>query len=324
MPTKAPKKAARREPRVVGARAKSRRTPARPKAAKTSAKTAAAKTASAKAAGAKAAAESTNHRRATWGLLVYLAGDIAYGADAIREDLREILKAGGSADLRIVVQHDGPAGASRYIVPSRSSPNLAPIELGRVDSGSTSSLLEFLRWGMSVCDCERLALVLGSPLVVSPVDAEGDPQPDRASVFSLSYDQGSGNYMDVSSVAGVIREALSDARREQIDLLAIDSCRVQFLELAYELEDIVRILIAPQTEAGTSSGCSDDGRSWPRARRRSARPTSPARCSTRSSSAIATVWKTSPSPPSTCSGWTMWRAPSTRCASAACKPSGKG
>jgi hypothetical protein len=248
MPTKAPKKAARREPRVVGARAKSRRTPARPKAAKTSAKTAAAKTASAKAAGAKAAAESTNHPRATWGLLVYLAGDIAYGADAIREDLREILKAGGSADLRIVVQHDGPAGASRYIVPSRSSPNLAPIELGRVDSGSTSSLLEFLRWGMSVCDCERLALVLGSPLVVSPVDAEGDPQPDRASVFSLSYDQGSGNYMDVSSVAGVIREALSDARREQIDLLAIDSCRVQFLELAYELEDIVRILIAPQTE----------------------------------------------------------------------------
>jgi pimeloyl-ACP methyl ester carboxylesterase len=144
------------------------------------------------------------------------------------------------------VQYDGVDGAVRHIV--SSGPSCVPTvrQLGRVDSGSTAALLDFLQWGISVCDSERLALVLGSPLVVSPGDAERDP--DRVSVFSLTHDAGSGNYLDVCDMAGTVREALKDSGRDQLDLLAIDSCRVQFLELAYELEDIVRILIAPQTE----------------------------------------------------------------------------
>ncbi|HVQ14601.1 MAG TPA: CHAT domain-containing protein, partial [Vicinamibacterales bacterium] len=158
----------------------------------------------------------------------------------------EILKAGGSSDLRIVVQYDGAEGAVRHIVSSGSSCKPTVRQLGRIDSGSTAALLDFLQWGISVCDSERIALVLGSPLVVSPGDAERDP--DRISVFSLTHDAGSGNYLDVCDMAGTVREALKDSGRDQLDVLAIDSCRVQFLELAYELEDIVRILIAPQTE----------------------------------------------------------------------------
>jgi len=185
-------------------------------------------------------------RRPAWGLLVYLAGDTEEWGEALRDDLGEILKAGGSSDLRIVVQYDGTEGALRHIVSSGTSCAPTVRQLGRVDSGSTAALLDFLQWGISVCDSERLALVLGSPLVVSPGDAERDP--DRISVFSLTHDAGSGNYLDVCDMAGTVREALKDSGRDQLDLLAIDSCRVQFLELAYELEDIVRILIAPQTE----------------------------------------------------------------------------
>ena len=185
-------------------------------------------------------------RQPAWGLLVYLAGDTEEWGEALRDDLGEILKAGGSSDLRIVVQYDGAEGAVRHIVSSGSSCKPTVRQLGRIDSGSTAALLDFLQWGISVCDSERIALVLGSPLVVSPGDAERDP--DRISVFSLTHDAGSGNYLDVCDMAGTVREALKDSGRDQLDVLAIDSCRVQFLELAYELEDIVRILIAPQTE----------------------------------------------------------------------------
>ena len=185
-------------------------------------------------------------RQPAWGLLVYLAGDTEEWGQALRDDLGEILKAGGSSDLRIVVQYDGAEGAVRHIVSSGPSCKPTVRQLGRVDSGSTAALLDFLQWGISVCDSERIALVLGSPLVVSPGDAERDP--DRVSVFSLTHDAGSGNYLDVCDMAGTVREALKDSGRDQLDVLAIDSCRVQFLELAYELEDIVRILIAPQTE----------------------------------------------------------------------------
>jgi hypothetical protein len=192
--------------------------------------------------------EPSSKRPAAWGVLVYLAGDVEDGHEAIRDDLAEILNEGGSAELRIVVQSDGLGGARRFIVPSRPSPDLQPVQsLGRIDSGGTAALLDFLRWGISVCDAERLALVLGSPIAISPADADLNPNPDRGSVFSLSYDQRSGNYLDVSDLGWVIREALNEARREQIELPAIDSCHVQFLELAYELEDLVQVLIAPQT-----------------------------------------------------------------------------
>jgi CHAT domain-containing protein len=184
-------------------------------------------------------------RRAAWGVMVYLAGDTPWGYDALRADLDEILQTGGSSDLTLVVQHDGPDGAARYIVPPHGSAHLTPTKrFTRIDSGGTAALLDFVRWGMTVCRSDRLALVLGSPYTVSP--GEGADS-DRTNVLALAYDHGSGNLLKVSELAGVIREALSDADREQIDLLAIDSCYVQFLELAYELEDSVRILVAPQT-----------------------------------------------------------------------------
>jgi hypothetical protein len=196
--------------------------------------------------GGTAPRPNTTARQPAWGLLVYLAGDTDEWGESLRDDLNEILTAGGSPDLRIAVQYDGVEGAVRHIVSSGPATPSGSRLLGRDDSGSTSALLDFLQWGISVCGSERLALVLGSPLVVSPGDAERDP--DRVSVFSLTHDTGSGNYLDVCDMAGTVREALKDSGRDQLDLLAIDSCRVQFLELAYELEDIVRILIAPQTE----------------------------------------------------------------------------
>jgi CHAT domain-containing protein len=178
-------------------------------------------------------------------VLVYLAGDTPSGHEAIRDDLDEILETGGSADLTLAVQHDGPDGATRYLVPAHPSPKLPPTQrLGRIDSGRPAALLDFLRWGITACRCERLALVLGSPFALSPNQHDNA---DPAKVLALTHDQGSGNYLDVSELAGVVREALSDTDRTEIDLLALDSCYVQFLEVAYELEDVVRVLIAPQS-----------------------------------------------------------------------------
>jgi hypothetical protein len=185
-------------------------------------------------------------RCSAWGILIYLAGDTEHETTALLDDLLEIVGAGGSPDLHVLVQHDGPDGAVRYVLPASETSRPVEQPLGRIDSAGTAALLDFLQWGLSLCDAERVALVIGSPLVISPADAERDP--DRMSVFSVAYDVGSGHYLDVCDMAGVVREALRGTGRDQFDLLAIDSCRAQFLELAYELEDVVRVLIAPQTE----------------------------------------------------------------------------
>jgi hypothetical protein len=189
----------------------------------------------------------SNSRPPAWALLVYLAGDNEWGHEAMYRDLQEIWQAGSSPELEIFVQYDGPEGGGRYVVPHTSPGMLSPeTAFRRVDSGKTDTLLDFLRWGLLRSRAARVAFVLGSPHAVSPDKAERDP--DGSTIFSLAYDQGSGNYLEVADLAGVIREALRDSSRRQIDLLAIDTCRVQFLELAYELEDIVGIVVAPQTE----------------------------------------------------------------------------
>lgn len=176
-----------------------------------------------------------------WGVLVYLAGDIENGHKGTRQDFDEIVAEGGSANVRIFVQYDGPDGARRH-----ASPTELPAEastLGRFDSGSAVGLLDFLRWGLSECDAERIALVIGTPTAVGM----GQATADGSGIFTLTYDFGSDNRLDVSELGSVIETAVVEARRKRLDLLAIDSCEVQFLELAYELEGLVDVLIAPQT-----------------------------------------------------------------------------
>ncbi len=105
--------------------------------------------------------------RPAWGVLVYLAGDVAEGHEAIRADLAEILKAGASDQFHIAVQYDGPGGAERYVLPGRAAAKSEPVQrLGRVDSGSANALLDFLRWGMAICDTERVAVIFGSPVAI--------------------------------------------------------------------------------------------------------------------------------------------------------------
>lgn len=85
----------------------------------------------ASASDADAHGPSAINQQATWGVLVYLAGDTEWGASALQADLDEILKTGSSN--------------------------------GRVDSGGTTALLDFLRWGLTQCRSERIALLIGSP-----------------------------------------------------------------------------------------------------------------------------------------------------------------
>ena len=141
---------------------------------------------------------------------------------------------------------------ARYIVPSRPSPDLPPVQrLGRIDSGEHR-----LRCSISCAGaCRRARRADGAgpwqPARRFARRCRANPIPIAARLLA-ELRPALGQLPGRLRLAGVVREALQDAGREQIDLLAIDSCHVQFLELAYELEDIVQVLIAPQT--GSPSG----------------------------------------------------------------------
>lgn len=102
---------------------------------------------------------------ACWTLLVYIAGDNDLD-DAGIYDLKELLLAGASSDVHVVVQFDryGPkAPAKRYVIPSRPGVPLnrvVPVIIGETNTGDPKVLAEFLAWGRKTYPATRLGLVV--------------------------------------------------------------------------------------------------------------------------------------------------------------------
>lgn len=187
--------------------------------------------------------------RAPWAVLIYLAGDVEGIAASIQDDLKEILAVGVGRDLAIVVQHDGPGGASRHVLRADASGARPRVEqLGRCNSGSREVFADFLRWGLSVCPADRVALVLNGMSALAPaIHDEGfQGETPRSRVFTICRDDPAGGYLDVTDIGEVIGKVLREQKREQFELLAVDSCATQFLELAYELEGRVQVLLGSQ------------------------------------------------------------------------------
>ncbi|MCZ7640241.1 MAG: clostripain-related cysteine peptidase [Verrucomicrobia bacterium] len=84
---------------------------------------------------------------------------------------------------------------------------------------------------------------------MDPSEAEGLGGGHNSRVFTLCRDDSCGGYLDVVDVGAVIREVQAEQGRgrELFEILAVDSCHTQFLELAYELEGCVQVLVASQT-----------------------------------------------------------------------------
>ena len=99
-------------------------------------------------------------QQARWAVLFYIAGDLGELSGPVADDLREILQTGATEELAIVAQYDGPEGAARYVLPIGAATDEPVERLGRIDSGSSHTLAEFLRWALSVVQAPRIALVL--------------------------------------------------------------------------------------------------------------------------------------------------------------------
>lgn len=196
----------------------------------------------------KAARKTISATKTPWAVLIYIAGDVEYLADELRANLNQVLAAGASTELAIAVQHDSPSGATRYLLPPHGKKKTEPDEhLGEIDSGDPAVLSDFLRWGLSVCPAERTAIVLSGVSALDPAPGGAGADHAKSRVFTICRDESHGNFLDVVEIGAVMRGILAEFGRDAIELLAIDSCRIQFLELAYELEGRVQVLLSSQT-----------------------------------------------------------------------------
>lgn len=221
---------------------------------------------------------------AKWRVLVYMAGDdrnprgIEY---AISQDLGEIKQVGSTDSVHFVVQTDDATGSASYRYHLRKGTDLAADRIerfnGDLNTGSTKTLVDFVRWAHRTFPAERTALVLwghgsghddqnvyravrGS---VSPRTAArlarrrlGFFSGTRRSILEqgttrgYGYDDTARDFLDNTE----LRKALLQIREilgRSLDVLGFDACLMAMIEVAYQIRDVADTLVASEmTEPG--------------------------------------------------------------------------
>ena len=212
--------------------------------------------------------------------MVYLAGDnnLSPAADI---DLAEMRTVGSNKDVNIIAQVDRAEGqgSMRYCIQCDGVEERAE-PLGEMDSGDPETLTAFISWAAANYPAERYALVLwnhGGGWEPSEMDriarSAGTPNysPREATersatplartlfssslkkIFSLSSpseraicsDDGSGHSLDTVELANVLDEAVKTLG-QPLDLLGMDACLMSNLEVAYQVQNYAKYMVASE------------------------------------------------------------------------------
>jgi hypothetical protein len=212
-------------------------------------------------------------KKPEWAVLFYLAGDLdSPRGEAIRTDLCEILSAGCTDEVFVAVQFDCRDNCYRYVAPAnnrgkvkkilrrktdrvedaeeggyqKGTTQFEPNEvLGRINTGDESELENFLLWGLAQ-PAEHVALVLSGKNRLDN-DRLSSNAHRHPMVFTVCRDDSTRAHLGFADFSAAIRNTLAKSPRKELDILALDSTQSQFIELAHELADTVKVLVGPQT-----------------------------------------------------------------------------
>jgi len=178
---------------------------------------------------------------AEWTVMVFVNGknDLASFGKA---DLNEMEEAGSTSRVNVVAELGVfKEGVKRYFVTRDEDPSriTSPVvkDLGSPDMGSWEELADFSLWARENYPARRYMLIVwnhGSGWVTDKPPSKG-----------ISYDDETGNHISTPE----LRKAMEKAGK--IDILAMDACLMQMMEVAYEVKDLAGLIVASEeTEPG--------------------------------------------------------------------------
>jgi hypothetical protein len=225
-----------------------------------------------------------------WTILTYIAAHNDLQNQQLGErSLDQILGVGSTHDVTHGILYDTPQGAARYIAggPCKA---LKQEQLKNYDSGDPGRLIETAQWVFQQHPAEHYGLILWShgsgwrPEEIEEVERQvrGDQdvdkdeskgraatpgsyalfrstlktiasQPSRAE-RAILFDDGTGHSLDTLELEAVTKE-IQGVLGQPIDLLGMDACLMATLEVAYQIKDTTRYLVASEELV--------PGHSWP-------------------------------------------------------------
>jgi uncharacterized protein YfaP (DUF2135 family) len=185
----------------------------------------------------------------TWTLMVYIAGDNNLSEFALA-DLNEIRAATANTNVNVVVQMEYNAtfanssiytGGTTYrgLVTGASGPNLSSI--GTVNMSDKASLTGFINYSKTSYPADKYALVLWSHGGGWKANKSyrGDFNVQRGALADDSV----GGFMSMKDIKLGISNAMGTTK---LDVLAFDACLMGHYEVAYELRNSTKYLVASE------------------------------------------------------------------------------
>lgn len=184
----------------------------------------------------------------TWTFMVYLDGDNDLEAVAI-DDFLEMASVDSDPRLNIVVQFDryediyGMGDDSRYgnwttckrfLISNGMTPMPAQalMDIGEVDMGDPTTLVDFLNWALGAYPADRHALVLWD---------------HGASWYGCCWDFTDGfSVLRMDGITGALGTVQAANDQVVYDIIAFDACSMSSIEVAYDMQGYADLMMASE------------------------------------------------------------------------------
>jgi len=202
--------------------------------------------------------------QAKWTFMVYMAGDNNLDGAALR-DIAEMARAGSTKDVNILVQLDRIEDnlTRRFRITQGGGFKKDCIEsFGDTNTGDPKILYDFVKWAAERYPADRYALILWNHGSGWWEDAKSraaglSEKKPRRRLFkhtfpqehrSICYDDTSGgDALDNRELKGVLSQACV-LLGKKIDLLGMDACLMNMVEVAYQLRESVNVIVGSEIE----------------------------------------------------------------------------
>lgn len=202
--------------------------------------------------------------KAKWTFMVYMAGDNSLDGAALK-DIAEMAKVGSTGVVNVLVQLDRVKDQKtrRFRITKGGGYNKDCIEtFAETDTGDPQVLYDFVKWSVEQYPADRYCLILWNHGSGWWEDAKGRARAPagkkaRKPLFrhaiqnehrSICYDDTSeGDALDNSELKDVLCRACT-LLGKKIDILGIDACLMNMVEVAYQLRDSVSCIVGSEIE----------------------------------------------------------------------------
>ncbi len=180
--------------------------------------------------------------KAQWTFMVFLNGD--NDLDPFGEkDLIEMKKVGSTSDVNIIVLQDRFKKPARKLIVNKGEVKVIE-EIGEIDMGDYKELVKFVKWAHEKYPAQKYLVDLWN-------HGSGWKKSQREKIFKgISYDEQSGNHITTPQL-GIAMKQIKSIIGRNVDVLGMDACLMQMMEVGYEVRDSVNYIAASEeTEPG--------------------------------------------------------------------------